>query len=369
MAKVILKDIVKRFDKTEILKKINLEIKDQEFLVLVGPSGCGKTTSLRIIAGLEDATEGQVFIGDQDVTDVLPKDRNIAMVFQSYALYPHLNVYENMEFGLKLRKVPKREIQERVEQASEILDIKDLLKRKPRQLSGGQRQRVALGRAIVRKPDVFLMDEPLSNLDAKLRVQMRGELKKLHSTLKTTMVYVTHDQVEAMTLGDRIVIMNSGIIQQVNSPITVYDKPSNMFVASFIGSPSMNFFEGIVEKEKDTQKFTFQTAVNKLYLPDHLYDEFEKIKGVECLLGIRPEDVLDKKTAELQKKDFNLYKAEVDFNEVLGSENFLHMQSGELKFTAKVDSHINPKSGDKIEIAFDLRKMHLFDKKTHQALV
>jgi len=367
MAKVILKDVVKRFDKNEILKRINLEVKDHEFLVLVGPSGCGKTTSLRIIAGLEDATEGRVYIGDQDVTDVLPKDRNIAMVFQNYALYPHLNVYENMAFGLQLRKVPKQEIQQRVETASEILDIKDLLKRKPRQLSGGQRQRVALGRAIVRNPDVFLMDEPLSNLDAKLRVQMRGELKKLHARLNTTMIYVTHDQVEAMTLGDRIVIMNGGLIQQIDKPIEVYDNPANMFVAGFIGSPAMNFFDGLVQKEKD--KFVFETQAYKLYLPDHLYDEFEKIKGNNCLLGIRPEDVLDKKTAELQKKNFNLHPATVEFNEVLGSENFLHMKVGEVAFTAKVDSHINPKAGDSIEVAFDLRKMHIFDKKSQRVVI
>lgn len=368
MAKVVLENVIKRFDKTEILKNINLEIKDQEFLVLVGPSGCGKTTTLRIIAGLEEATEGKVFIGSRNVTDVLPKDRNIAMVFQNYALYPHLNVYDNMAFGLKLRNVPTNEIKERVDQASEILDIKNLLKRKPRQLSGGQRQRVALGRAIVRKPDVFLMDEPLSNLDAKLRVQTRGELQKLHSTLKTTTIYVTHDQVEAMTLGDRIVIMNNGLIQQMDTPLSVYDNPANMFVAGFIGSPAMNFFEGVVEKQKDA-KFIFKTPAYTLYLPDHLFDEFEKVKNTECLLGIRPEDVLDKKTAQFQKKDFNLHQADVDFNEVLGSENFLHMKAGELRFTAKVDSHINPEPGESIEVAFDLRKMHLFDKRTQKVII
>ncbi len=368
MAKVLLKDVVKRFQDNEVLKKINLEIKDQEFLVLVGPSGCGKTTTLRIVAGLEEASGGNVYIGDREVTNVLPKDRDIAMVFQSYALYPHLNVFDNMAFGLKLRKVPKNEIKERVEWASEILNIQDYLKRKPRQLSGGQRQRVALGRAIVRKPAVFLMDEPLSNLDAKLRVQMRGELKKLHNTLKTTVVYVTHDQVEAMTLGSRVVVMHQGYIQQVNSPIEVYDNPANMFVAGFIGSPQMNFFHGLVKETKD-KKYTFFADGFELYLPDNLYSEFKKMKETECILGIRPEDVLDKHTAESLGKSFNLHKATVDFSEVLGSENYLHMKLGNQSFIAKVDSHINPLPNDNLEVAFDLRRMHLFNKDTKELII
>jgi len=368
MARVLLKNVVKRFQDNEVLKKINLEIKDQEFMVLVGPSGCGKTTTLRIVAGLEESTAGEVFIGNEEVTNILPKDRDIAMVFQSYALYPHLNVFDNMAFGLKLRKVHKKEIEERVIWASEILNIKELLKRKPRQLSGGQRQRVALGRAIVRKPAVFLMDEPLSNLDAKLRVQMRGELKKLHSTLKTTVIYVTHDQVEAMTLGTRVVVMNQGHIQQIESPIEVYDNPANMFVAGFIGSPAMNFFAGAVEFTKE-KKYIFQTNGFELYLPENLYDEFAKIKNSECILGIRPEDVLDKKSAEFLNKNFNLHKATVDFSEVLGAENYLHMKLGENNFVAKVDPHINPLPGEYIEVAFDLRKMHLFDKTTKNLIV
>ena len=367
MASVQLKGISKRFGDNEILKRIDLEVKDQEFLVLVGPSGCGKTTSLRIVAGLEEASEGVVFIGDRDVTNVLPKDRNIAMVFQSYALYPHLNVYDNMAFGLKLRRIGKSEIQKRVGHASEILGLNDLLKRKPRQLSGGQRQRVALGRAIVRQPDVFLMDEPLSNLDAKLRVQTRAEIKKLHSTLKTTVIYVTHDQVEAMTMGSRIVIMNEGQIQQIDRPIDIYDNPRNMYVAGFIGSPGMNFIEGRVQKEQD--KYIFQTESFKVWLPDNLYEEFSVLKDKTWILGIRPENILDKSTAEFLKADFNLIKATVDFCEVFGYENYIHCQHGSIRFTGKVDPHITPNSGQAIELAMDLRKMHLFDPETQTAVI
>lgn len=367
MAGVTLKNVVKYFDENEILKGIDLEIKDQEFMVLVGPSGCGKTTTLRIIAGLEDADSGEVRIGDQDVTNVLPKDRNIAMVFQSYALYPHLTVAENMGFALKLQKVAKDEIKKRVDMASEILGLQDLLKRKPRQLSGGQRQRVALGRAIVRDPAVFLMDEPLSNLDAKLRVQMRGELKKLYERLKTTIVYVTHDQVEAMTLGSRITIMKDGIIQQIEKPLSVYDHPSNMFVAGFIGSPAMNFLHGYIKKEEG--KFVFVTDSIKVWLPDNLYSEFEALPDKEWVLGIRPEDVLDKQSAMYLKKDFNFLKAEVEFSEILGSENYIHLKVGKDRFTSKVDPHITPSGSEKIEVAMDLRKMHLFDKDNTLAVI
>ncbi|MFC1616926.1 ABC transporter ATP-binding protein [Candidatus Margulisiibacteriota bacterium] len=367
MGKVVLKDVIKKFGKNEVLKKINLEINEQEFMVLVGPSGCGKTTTLRIVAGLEEATEGRVFIGDRDVTDVLPKDRDIAMVFQNYALYPHLNVYDNMAFGLKLRKMNKKIIDERVDEASKILGIEQLLKRKPKQLSGGQRQRVALGRAIVRHPSVFLMDEPLSNLDAKLRVVMRGELKKLHARLNATIIYVTHDQVEAMTLGSRIVIMHEGIIQQLDKPVAVYDNPNNMFVAGFIGSPPMNFFPGQVKVKEN--KYIFETESCELFLPDNLDDEFKKIKGTDVVLGVRPEDILDKKSAQLQKKDFNLHEVCVDFNEVLGNENVLHITMGNNRFVAKVESHINPATNDKIEVAFDLRKMHVFDKDTRKVII
>ncbi len=367
MAGVTLKNVVKYFDENEILKGIDLEIKDQEFMVLVGPSGCGKTTTLRIIAGLEDADGGEVLIGDQDVTNVLPKDRNIAMVFQSYALYPHLSVFDNMGFALKLQKVSKAEIKSRVDMASEILGLQDLLKRKPRQLSGGQRQRVALGRAIVRDPAVFLMDEPLSNLDAKLRVQMRGELKKLYERLKTTIVYVTHDQVEAMTLGTRITIMKDGHIQQVEKPLEVYDRPANMFVAGFIGSPAMNFLHGYIKKEEG--KFVFVTDSIKVWLPDNLYTEFEALPDKEWVLGIRPEDVLDKQSAMYLKKDFNFLKAEVEFSEILGSENYIHLKAGKDRFVSKVDPHITPATSEKIEVAMDLRRMHLFDKENTLAVI
>ena len=256
MARVLIQNVTKKFDDVIAVKSVNLEIKDKEFLVLVGPSGCGKTTLLRTIAGLEEVTEGKIYIGDRLVNDVPPKDRNIAMVFQNYALYPHMNVYDNMAFGLKLRGTPKKEIDERVAQTAEILELKQLLKRLPKQLSGGQRQRVALGRAIVRKPAVFLMDEPLSNLDAKLRVQMRAELKKIHDSLQTTIIYVTHDQVEAMTLGERIAVVLNGEVQQADKPLVVYEKPCNRFVAGFIGSPPMNFIKGTISKKGDALRFT-----------------------------------------------------------------------------------------------------------------
>ena len=370
MARVLLKEVVKKFDDNLVIEKIDLEAKDKEFLVLVGPSGCGKTTTLRMIAGLEEVTSGEIFIGSREVSNVLPKDRDIAMVFQNYAIYPHMSVYENMAFALKLRKTPKNVIKQRVEEASEILGLEKLLKRKPKQLSGGQRQRVALGRAIVRNPAVFLMDEPLSNLDAKLRVQTRGELKKLHQRLKTTVIYVTHDQVEAMTLGDRIVIMHDGKIQQADSPISIYDKPENKFVAGFIGSPPMNFLAGQVKKEKDG-KFVFQTANIKVWLPDNnnIYDEFEKCKDKDLILGVRPEEVLDKESARHYGKDYNIMKAQIDFCEILGSENFIHLSMGTDKIIAKVESHITPLPGDTVEIAIDLGKMHLFDPVTQKAII
>lgn len=367
MASVTLENIQKSFGSVEILKRINLVVNDEEFLVLVGPSGCGKTTMLRIIAGLETTSGGCVRIGDRDVTHVLPRDRDIAMVFQSYALYPHLSVYDNMAFALKLRKFSKSEIDERVAYASEILELNEFLNRKPRQLSGGQRQRVALGRAIVRKPAVFLMDEPLSNLDAKLRVQMRGQLKKLHSTLRTTVIYVTHDQVEAMTLGNRIVLMNKGNIEQIGPPLEVYDHPANIYVGSFIGSPAMNFMAGRLTKEDG--KFVFKTDSFKLWLPEPLYDEFEKLQDRDWILGIRTENILDKATAEFIHADFNLMKATVEFSEILGSDNYIHMKSGDLRFIAKVDPDISPSPGDQLEVALDLRKLHLFDPITQYAVI
>src|ERR671918_332797 len=292
MARVFLKNLNKKFDDTHAVKDVNLEIRDREFVVLVGPSGCGKTTTLRMVAGLEDITDGEIYIGDRLVNDVPPKDRNIAMVFQNYALYPHMTVYKNMAFSLKLRRTPRDEIERRVKAAADILGIGDLLERKPKQLSGGQRQRVAVGRAIVRQPEVFLFDEPLSNLDAKLRVQMRSELIKLHYQLEATMIYVTHDQVEAMTMGDRIVIMNNGEIQQVGAPMEVYDHPVNMFVAGFIGSPAMNFFQGKLTAQNsdlfvDLGKFAVKLPKSQA----HLYSSHVNKKVV---FGIRPENISDR---------------------------------------------------------------------------
>src|SRR6056297_684836 len=295
MAGVFLENITKRYDDVVAVKDANLEIKDKEFLVLVGPSGCGKSTTLRMIAGLEDITEGTIKIGDEIVNDVAPKDRDIAMVFQNYALYPHMNVYDNMAFGLKLRKEPKDLIDKRVNEAAEILGIEELLDRKPKKLSGGQRQRVALGRAIVREPKVFLMDEPLSNLDAKLRVQMRTELSKLHDRLKTTVIYVTHDQTEAMTMGDRIVVLKDGFIQQVDDPLTLYNQPENIFVAGFIGSPAMNFMDAKIDEE-DGKYYIDGDGSFRIIIPENRMEKFPEINnyvGKEVVFGIRPEDLVD----------------------------------------------------------------------------
>ncbi len=367
MAGVRLQNVTKRFGDLAVVKDSNFEARDHEFIVLVGPSGCGKTTTLRLVAGLEDVTDGRIFIGDRDVTDMHPKDRDIAMVFQNYALYPHMNVYDNMAFGLKMRNLGREVIRERVENASHILGLENLLKRKPRELSGGQRQRVALGRAIVRQPAVFLMDEPLSNLDANLRVAMRGELKKIHQRLQATVIYVTHDQVEAMTLGNRIVIMKDGLIQAADDPIVIYDRPGNIFVGGFIGSPPMNFLRGQVRKED--RKFVFDAGSFKVWLPVDLYEHLENMQEREFVLGVRPEDILDRRTAELQKKDYNIMNAKVEFSEVLGSENYLHLSLGTQKFIAKVDAHINPLPGDHVEIAMDLHKMHLFDPESTQVII
>jgi multiple sugar transport system ATP-binding protein len=368
MAKVLLKDVTKKYDENEVVKKSNLEANDREFLVLVGPSGCGKTTTLRMIAGLEEVTEGRIFIGDRDVTDIPPKDRDIAMVFQNYALYPHMTVRENMAFGLKLRKIAKDVVTERVAEASEMLGLEPYLDRKPKQLSGGQRQRVALGRAVVRHPKVFLMDEPLSNLDAKLRVQTRGELKKLHARLDSTIIYVTHDQVEAMTLGSRIVIMNDGVIQQVDEPITIYDKPNNMFVGGFIGSPAMNFLEGSIKKAKEG--YIFDTGSFEIDLRGLGLDkEFKSSLNKDVVLGIRPEDIYEEKAAKIQKIDIPSRKASVDFSELLGSETFLHMALGREQVVVKVDPHVNPAIGEKMDIVLDLKNLHLFDKSTKQVLI
>ncbi|MBU0579553.1 MAG: sn-glycerol-3-phosphate ABC transporter ATP-binding protein UgpC [Candidatus Margulisbacteria bacterium] len=368
MARVLLENLVKTFDGVNtVVKNVNLEIKNQEFLVLVGPSGCGKTTTLRMIAGLEEISDGKIHIGDKIINEVHPKDRNIAMVFQNYALYPHMTVKENMSFGLKLRKHPKKVIEERVSEASEILGLEKLLQRKPKQLSGGQRQRVALGRAIVRHPDVFLMDEPLSNLDAKLRVQTRGEIKKLHNRLKATIIYVTHDQVEAMTLGDRIAIMCDGVLQQAEEPVTVYDKPANKFVGGFIGSPAMNFFEGIVKKNVDN--YLFEGIEFSIELPSELNSEFEKVKHKPVLFGIRPSDLYDRTAIEWLGMDAPHIKSKVDFTEMMGAENFIHAKIGTQKIVIKVDPHIQVEENDSFEVFFNLKKFHLFDKETENIII
>ncbi|MGM0437917.1 MAG: ABC transporter ATP-binding protein [Bacillota bacterium] len=372
MAGVFLENITKRYDDVVAVKDANLEIKDKEFLVLVGPSGCGKSTTLRMIAGLEDITEGTIKIGDQIVNDVAPKDRDIAMVFQNYALYPHMDVYDNMAFGLKLRKEPKDLINKKVNEAAEILGIQELLDRKPKKLSGGQRQRVALGRAIVREPKVFLMDEPLSNLDAKLRVQMRAELSKLHDRLQTTVVYVTHDQTEAMTMGDRIVVLNEGIIQQVDDPLTLYNEPNNMFVAGFIGSPSMNFLDSKVIIEGNDY-YVEGNGSFKIKIPEDKVEEFPEIKNYtdkEVVLGIRPEDVVDSSiNHDFEIKDHNSFKAEVDVLEPMGSEIYLYLDRDEHSFVARVEAESDADVGDEIKVGVDTRKMHIFDAETENAII
>ena len=364
MARVTLQELSKRFEKVTAVNRVNLEIPDKEFIVFVGPSGCGKTTTLRMIAGLEDASDGTILIGDRVVNDVPPKDRNIAMVFQNYALYPHMNVYKNMAFGLKLRRTPKTEIDRRVREAARILGIEDLLERKPRQLSGGQRQRVAVGRAIVRQPEVFLFDEPLSNLDAKLRVQMRSELIKLHYQLEATMIYVTHDQVEAMTMGDRIVIMNNGEIQQVGAPMVVYDHPVNMFVAGFIGSPAMNFLPGkLVAHNSDVHvdlgKFTVK-------LPKSRADQYGSHISKKVVFGIRPENVSDRpESSEYQQERV---PAKVNVVEPLGSEVQVELEAGDHIFVARFDPSTGARPMSELAVYFDMGRFHLFDADTGASL-
>ena len=378
MASVTLKNIYKKYAGGVIaVSDFNLEIKDEEFLILVGPSGCGKSTTLRMIAGLEEISDGELWIGDRLVNDIAPKDRDIAMVFQNYALYPHMTVFDNMAFGLKLRKTPKDEIKRRVDEASRILGIEHLLDRKPRALSGGQRQRVALGRAIVREPQVFLLDEPLSNLDAKLRAQMRTELSKIHQRLKTTFIYVTHDQTEAMTMGDRIVVMKDGLIQQVDTPQHLYDMPCNMFVAGFIGSPQMNFVETkVIEKDgqlaleygsedtKTTNGKKFQIVLPESKLAD---GKIRERLGKEVIMGIRPECLKD--DAEYIAKATNgVVDCKVEVTEQMGSETYLFLNSEGYNFTAKVPPSSKARPGDEIQIAFDVNRIHIFDKDTEETL-
>jgi len=354
MAKVELINVSKTYEKTETIKGINLEIKDKEFIVLVGPSGCGKSTILRMIAGLEDITSGEVVIGDRVVNNIPPKDRNIAMVFQNYALYPHMNVYDNMAFGLKMRKFKKDIIDQKVREAAKILNLIEYLNRKPKQLSGGQRQRVALGRAIVRDPLVFLMDEPLSNLDAKLRVQMRSEIKKLHGKLQTTFVYVTHDQVEAMTMGDRIVILDQGIIQQIDTPDTVYSKPENTFVASFIGSPAMNFLNAKIVQN------TILIGNQSIQVSGELIEIIKNnnLESQEVILGIRPEHF------GAAQNESACLKILPELVEMLGSEKLVHFSLNNKPVTAKLPSDFNVQEDQEVMLCPDISKCLLFNPNT-----
>lgn len=365
MASVTYRNVYKRYGDVVVIEDLNLDIEDKEFVVFVGPSGCGKSTSLRMLAGLEEISDGEILIGDRVVNDIPPKDRDIAMVFQSYALYPHMTVYDNMAFGLKLRKTPKSEIDTRVKEAADILGLAPLLDRKPKALSGGQRQRVAVGRAIVREPAVFLMDEPLSNLDAKLRVTARAEISKLHKRLGTTFIYVTHDQVEAMTMGDRIAVLADGILQQCDSPRNLYNVPDNVFVAGFIGSPSMNFFNGTLVSEEG--KVYVDTGDFRVAVPAGRRAAADSYVGKEVIMGIRPEHT--------HAPDFappNIIpepvKATVEVVELLGHELHLFCNSGKNTFVATVDPRMNVNVGNTIDLVFDMNNVHLFDKATEKAI-
>lgn len=367
MAKIVFEHVTKEFidekrGKVLAVNDANFTINDNEFMVFVGPSGCGKTTSLRMIAGLEKQTRGNIYIGERLVNNLHPKERDIAMVFQDYALYPHMTIYENLSFGLKNLKVPKKEIEEKVKRASEILGIGDLLDRKPRELSGGQRQRVAVGRAIVRNPKVFLFDEPLSNLDAKLRIQMRVEIAELHKKLGTTIVYVTHDQVEAMTLGQRIVVMNKGVIQQIAAPDELYNKPVNMFVAGFIGAPSMNFITCRV----DGNKLVADDTVFEI--PARFRDVCGKYNGKEVVMGIRPEDIHDSNYAQ-NVKNASKVIALVKVVEKLGSENLIYFDKFGTQITGRIAAESRIKSGNSAALTFNMDRIHLFDKDTERALL
>jgi multiple sugar transport system ATP-binding protein len=368
MAEVRLVNLTKYFGKVVAVEKLTLDVKDKEFLVLVGPSGCGKTTALRMIAGLEEATEGEIYIGDRLVNDVSPKDRDIAMVFQNYALYPHMTVYDNMAFGLKLRKVPKPEIQRRVQETAQMLGLGELFARRPKELSGGQRQRVALGRAIVREPKVFLMDEPLSNLDAKLRVQTRAELIKLHRRLGITTVYVTHDQVEAMTMGDRIVVLKDGVMHQVDTPMALYRRPANLFVASFIGSPAMNFIPSRVVAEDGA--YFVDAGDFKLRLPQSHVERVRDRVGRDVIFGVRPDDIYDRSLpVPVPASQDNSTRLTVDVTEVMGASVYAYLTSGRHTLIADLDSETSARDGQPLEILFDMDKTHIFDPDTEEALV
>lgn len=376
MARVLLDGVTKRFGNVIAVNDIDLEVKDREFVVLVGPSGCGKTTTLRMIAGLEEITKGTISIGDTVVNDIPPKDRDIAMVFQNYALYPHMDVYNNMAFGLKLRKFPKSEIDRRVKEAARMLGIENLLDRRPKQLSGGQRQRVAVGRAIVREPKVFLMDEPLSNLDAKLRVQMRAELSKLHQSLQATIIYVTHDQTEAMTMGDRIVVMRDGFIQQVASPLVIYNHPNNVFVGGFIGSPPMNFMNMILTREDGRYYVETIEGRVKLEIPPERVEYFDNLDAYvekEVIFGIRPEDIEDFNVVKQtlgEEAAKNSFTANVDVIEPMGAETYLYLSLDEEipQIIARVDAQTDAVSGEQHKVVIDMSKCQLFDKDTEKTL-
>ena len=367
MASVLLENVTKRFGEAVAVNDLSIDVQDKEFLVLVGPSGCGKTTALRLIAGLEELTGGNIYIGDRRVNDVAPKDRDIAMVFQNYALYPHMSVFDNLAFGLKRRRTPKAEIDRRVTKAAQLLGLQGLLSRKPKQLSGGQRQRVALGRAIVREPLVFLMDEPLSNLDAKLRVQTRAELIKLHRRLQTTVIYVTHDQVEAMTMGTRIAVLRDGVLQQLDSPQALYDRPANLFVAGFIGSPAMNFFEGKIVGSGDG-RLDIQTEWIRLEVPQVRRDQLAPHVGRELVFGIRPEHIyhaVERPNAPPGQRA----RVSVEVVESLGAELFVYLEAGSQELTSRMDPANSVSAGEQLEVVFDTQKLHVFDKLTEQAVV
>jgi len=363
MARVLLTNLNKKYDETHAVKDVNLEIRDREFVVLVGPSGCGKTTTLRMVAGLEEITSGEISIDGRVVNELPPMDRDIAMVFQNYALYPHMSVYDNMAFGLKMRKFEKSEIEKRVRRSAEILGIQALLERRPRQLSGGQRQRVALGRAIVRDPRVFLFDEPLSNLDAKLRVQMRVELKRLHHRLETTAIYVTHDQVEAMTLGDRVVVMKDGLVQQVGEPLELYGKPANRFVASFIGSPAMNFAEVTVSSANGA--LWAESAGLRIRVPDSRREALQRYNGQPITLGIRPEALHVASGADAAD---HVFATTVEVIEPLGNEILLDVRVGANLLVARVDPATRLKVQEAVRLALDPERLHFFDVKTESAI-
>ncbi len=367
MAQVRIQEVTKVYPgNVKAVDRVSLDVESKEFVVLVGPSGCGKSTTLRMVAGLEEISSGKIYIGDRLVNDVPAKDRDISMVFQTYALYPHMTVFENMAFGLSLRGYPKWEIANRVKEAAEILGISRLLNRKPRELSGGERQRVALGRAIVRKPIVFLFDEPLSNLDAKMRVQMRTELNKLHLRLQSTMIYVTHDQMEAMTLGNRIAVMHQGIIQQVADPANLYEHPVNKFVAGFIGSPPMNFVPGKIARRNG--RFYFEDGTIRVKVVDEMIPRIASYEGKPIVFGIRPEDIYDKLFVQYAPPE-NTVTATVDVVEPMGAEVYLHLLFGTHTVTARVGGHERPKVNQDMDLVFDMSKVHFFDPDSEVAIV